>query len=732
MSAIRKPKRPAADTKTYGAVGIQNFSGIINEEWLNDLKGLKAYKKYAEMRDNSAVVGASLEAIRLLALKPSWYVLPGGEKSADQEAADFLRQCLHDMETPWKTHVSEVVTMEFGWALKEICYKQRLGDMDDPIKHSQYDDGRIGWRDLPFRKQETIDHWDFDENQALRGWYQRPPPDYLLRYIPVEKFLLFKSGNTQSPEGRSILRNAYRSYYFLKHIENYEAIGIEKDATGMPVLYLPENVMDDATLRSQYETVVKTLKRGESEGIMLSGKRDDNGNRLFELQLLGSSGPRQFNIDRVVQRKNTEIAQSMLTDFIQVGHEGVGSYALAADKHSIFADSVANRLEEIKSVMNTQAIPRLFELNDFQIDELPKLAFTEITERDLQSLGTYLVNLSNAGMTIFPSPDGSTEKYLLKAGGLPEPKEEDIKGTESLRRLGSKYLFIEASKKKPLEEYLVLAVADKYNSKFKKKFIEAANAALSGFSLSKFLDALKAGNIDRAMDAIAWDDFEALLGEYKPLITYLVDEAGQVSASQLTKIFKVNIRFDLVNQGTFEWISNHSLELIKDLNDTSRSAIRGVLTSSFKSGVISPNQIAKDIQKYIGLDEGRIAALEAKKKALLDSGISLRDADLEIEKLAAKSLSDRAQLIATNETLKAAGWAQYKATKDAVGAGLIDPDKWEAYRIVTDDDRLCDFCAENDGETRELPDGVYPSTGESIVMAHINCRCQEGIRKISE
>ncbi len=424
-ATTKKQKKKSADTKVYGAVGIKAFSGILNEEWLSDLKGSKAYKRYSEMRDNSAVVGASLEAIRLLAIKPDWYVLPGGETPADKEAADFLTGVINDMETPWKTHVSEVVTMEFGWALKEITYKQRLGDQDDPLKHSKFEDGRVAWRDLPFRKQETIDSWDFDpETQALKGWYQQPPPDYVKRYIPAEKFLLFRAGNTQSPEGRSILRNAYKSFYYLKHIENAEAIGIERDATGMPILYAPESVLSNSTLRSQYETLVTTLKRGESEGLMLSNKRDAQGNRLFELQLLGSSGPRQFNIDKVIQRKNTEISQSMLTDFIQVGHEGVGSYALAADKHSIFADSVTSRLNDIKGVMNYQAIPRLFRLNDFAVVELPKLAFTEITQRDLNALGTYLVNLKNAGMDIFPSTDGSTEKYLLKAGGLPEPKEE--------------------------------------------------------------------------------------------------------------------------------------------------------------------------------------------------------------------------------------------------------------------------------------------------------------------
>ncbi|MGI6498023.1 MAG: hypothetical protein ACOX0U_04265 [Oscillospiraceae bacterium] len=50
-----------------------------------------------------------------------------------------------------------------------------------------------------------------------------------------------------SPEGRSILRNAYRSWYFKRRIQEIEGIGIERDLAGFPTLTAPEgmNIWDE-------------------------------------------------------------------------------------------------------------------------------------------------------------------------------------------------------------------------------------------------------------------------------------------------------------------------------------------------------------------------------------------------------------------------------------------------------------------------------------------------------
>jgi hypothetical protein len=60
--------------------------------------------------------------------------------------------------------------------------------------------------------------------------------------------MLFRTKSRKgSPEGKSILRNAYRSWYFKRRIQEIEGIGIERDLAGFPTLTAPEgmNIWDD-------------------------------------------------------------------------------------------------------------------------------------------------------------------------------------------------------------------------------------------------------------------------------------------------------------------------------------------------------------------------------------------------------------------------------------------------------------------------------------------------------
>lgn len=61
--------------------------------------------------------------------------------------------------------------------------------------------------------------------------------------IPMSKAMLFRTESVKdNPEGRSILRNAYRSWYFKRRIQEIEAIGIERDLAGLPVIHAPERL----------------------------------------------------------------------------------------------------------------------------------------------------------------------------------------------------------------------------------------------------------------------------------------------------------------------------------------------------------------------------------------------------------------------------------------------------------------------------------------------------------
>jgi hypothetical protein len=96
----------------------------------------------------------------------------------------------------------------------------------------------IGWRKFAPRAQESILYWIWDDEGGLQGAVQLAAPDYKTIPISIDRLLLFRTTSLKNnPEGRSILRNCYRPWFFKRRIEEVEGIGIERDLCGIPVLY---------------------------------------------------------------------------------------------------------------------------------------------------------------------------------------------------------------------------------------------------------------------------------------------------------------------------------------------------------------------------------------------------------------------------------------------------------------------------------------------------------------
>ena len=208
-----------------------------------------------------------------------FHIEPGGDTAKDKEAAEFVESCMHDMERTWADTLSEILSfLTYGWSYHEIVYKRRMGKTKDRRTSSKYDDGLIGWRKLPLRSQDTLWEWVFETNSDdLIGMTQSPPPDYGHYTIPLEKALHFRTKSRKdNPEGRSILRSAYRSWYFKKRIQEIEGIGMERDLAGFPVLYGPEGMdlwdtedEDMAAVLASAQNIVTNIRRDQKEGLVM-------------------------------------------------------------------------------------------------------------------------------------------------------------------------------------------------------------------------------------------------------------------------------------------------------------------------------------------------------------------------------------------------------------------------------------------------------------------------------
>ena len=409
--------------KEFGRVGAKRYGGLFYEEFLPELQGVRGVRVYEEMSENDDVCGAILFAIKMLIRQASWSVQPASSREIDRQAAEFVESCLHDMQSTWTDTVSEILSfLAYGWSVHEIVYKRRMGRKKNPQLESKFDDGLIGWQKLPIRCQESLYEWEFDAHDNLTAFVQMPAPDFQIIRIPVEKLLLFRTKSRKdNPEGRSILRNAYRSWYFKKRIQKIEGIGVERDLAGFPILVAPEGTdvwsPQNAALLKMCNDFVSNIRRDALEGLTIPAG--------WELKLLSTGGNRQFDTSKIIERYDTRIAMTVLADFLFLGHEKSGSWALSSDKTELFSMAIGAYLDMICETFNRKAIPALIELNrkHFSDADYPKLTHGDIETQDLSKLGAFLKDMSGIGLI---TPDDTLEEYLREQAGLPTKVDNDI------------------------------------------------------------------------------------------------------------------------------------------------------------------------------------------------------------------------------------------------------------------------------------------------------------------
>jgi hypothetical protein len=421
-----------------GGTGLRRHGGYVYEEILRELAGYKSIRVYKDMSENEPVIGALLFAIEMLVRSVEWDVKPAGPDTADLLAAKRVKECMDDMSSSWLDVIVEILSMlPYGWSWHEVVYKVRNGETSDPDEaNSRFDDGLIGWRKIPIRSQDSLLRWDFDSAGGVRAMFQLPPPDYIMRRIPIEKSLLFRTkSHKNNPQGASILRNAYVPWYFKKNIQRIEAIGIERDLAGLPTLGVPPRLLapsssaEEKALLHQYQQMITNVRRDEAEGIIYPLAYDTSGKELYRLSLLSTGGTRQFNTTEVLQRYNQEIAVTVLADFILIGHGsqgsggGKGGTALVDNKTRIFSDALTAWMDVIAGVFNRVEVPRLFRLNGWPIDKLPEITHGKVEQVDLADLGAYVASLAGSGMPLFP--DDALENILRTRASLPEKPEHE-------------------------------------------------------------------------------------------------------------------------------------------------------------------------------------------------------------------------------------------------------------------------------------------------------------------
>ena len=409
--------------KILGVAGDNTHNGQIRaDEFLPELRGKKATRKYREMRDNDSTIGAVMYATEQVLRDVELKVVPCNDTPEAKKEAEFVESVLDDMDHTLDDHIAEALSsLSYGFAWFEVVYKRRSGPQFRSYKkYSKYDDGRIGIRKLASRAPWTVSKFDVDQKSGdVLGLYQEGSQFGKSHYIPANKSLYYKTTAINGdPSGRSILRNAYTSYEYLNNLQSIEAIAVERELAGIPVARIPsEYLSSDATasqsaIRSDLQQILRDVKFNEQGYIILPSDTypDKDGSptnvRLMDIELMSSSGSRNIQIDPIVSRYQHDIARSVLSELLLLGaHSSGGSYALSKSKTDLFLRALESYISAITDVLNKQLVERLWQLNGLSYDTMPYIKAGDVAPHDLREIAAFLRNLNGADINVSDHPE---------------------------------------------------------------------------------------------------------------------------------------------------------------------------------------------------------------------------------------------------------------------------------------------------------------------------------------
>lgn len=383
-----------------GATGTVIFSGqLIDTEYLTELQGEKGFKVYDKMRRSDGQVKAGLLACKLPLLVAHWDVQPGGDSAQDQQIAQALRDNLFEgMSITWDDFLRHTLIMlDFGFMVFEKVWELR--------------DGLYVWRKLAPRLPQTVRKWFVDDEGGLAGieqwtWKQ---DKYEIITIPVEKLLVFTNEREGSNfAGTSILRAAYKHWYYKNNLYAIDGIAAERHGVGLAKFSYPGTASTDQ--KAAIEAMGERLHAHERAYIALPEE--------VKFDLMGVAG-QLHDIKGSIEHHDLQIVRSILAQFINLGSKDVGSFALSADQSGFFLMALQAVGRYICDTMNRYAIKQMVDYNWSVQGRYPKLTVSGLEHYDIAAYSTAISQLVTVGALL---PDEEIEAELRRVLKLPVKK----------------------------------------------------------------------------------------------------------------------------------------------------------------------------------------------------------------------------------------------------------------------------------------------------------------------
>lgn len=408
------PRKIPITFEETGHSGTQIYAGtILGEEYNRHLIGRRGAKIYDEMRRSDSTCRQALWALKYPIIQADWFTEADGEDSDEAAAKEFLDENLFHILN-WRHVIEEALTcLDFGYSVMEMVFEPR--EVNGTL--------RIVLSKLAWRKPTSIYKWETTDSQPGITQYtiQGETSTELRKLV---RFTIQQEGDNY--EGVSILRSAYKHWYYKEKFYKMEAIGYERQSVGVPYASYPVGASKD-----DKRDVKKLLQnmRANQQAYMMHPIGWEAG---FMDMGAGSTKDTKPGTDH----HDLKILGAVFADFLMLGQTKTGSKGLSEDKSRFFELGVAAVADLITEVFNEIVVKTLIDLN-FTTDTYPRVRHGGVGDENLPIVSDAVSKFVLAGgLNIRPEDENVIRKMLH----WPELTDEEIKERQKDAELAKKQL----------------------------------------------------------------------------------------------------------------------------------------------------------------------------------------------------------------------------------------------------------------------------------------------------
>ena len=388
-----------------------------------DLSIDRAFHTYREMKLDGIVSG-SMSFLKAILSKNDYKI--GYHKDSTKEERDLIDALNLSLETMEVYDKKQLLSnwlqmLDYGCSLDEVVFERV--------------NGKMVFKTISPIHLTTVEQFEMNRGKLEKLKLAQPDNDGLLvnvgsnqQTISGDKVLFFRvEPDSDFPLGKSLLYGAYTGWKAKKILQEYEAIGVAKNLSGVLDIKVPSEYInkfyaepnsEEAIYVANLLTQAEMLHAGKGSYILSASDTQQNGVRMFEITTVGGAvgGGRSYDVGKAISRYNTEIQLSLQTIVLSLGAEGGGSFALSENNTYLMTLFVEN-IQRVISQEFKKAIRMAYTLNGLPLDRIPSLEFEDIMPIDWRVFTEGWQRLLESGGV---TPTEDLESFLREAGNAPQ------------------------------------------------------------------------------------------------------------------------------------------------------------------------------------------------------------------------------------------------------------------------------------------------------------------------